>query len=430
MRKKILLWITAISEFFLIVYGIIVYGSQFGMLTSGTELSFENTFVALIFISITCLSINIFNKRPSDYAIALLIFFWFIPLVSYYGMTGVGLKFVLAANTGLITIYYSRYFLRGLNLDSKQNTIQIAHFALIFVGGFSLIFIIGLNGLPTLTAIDLTRVYEVRRAYSSSSVMEYLQSWTIFVVSPFIIASGIFEKSYKKVLFGLSINMFIFLGSGGKYSLFVTVFCLVFIFLINYDFEISIGLFLISVLLFAYSMVYITGNIEYIHLLFIRPIWVPGWLSIIWFQFFNEGHLLFLAEVFPRLIEHPYGYGSTILIGDLLFADKGGSWATGNWVADAFANFGFIGPVIFGLLIGLVFGFADALHRKRNHIGFLVAFLTTVNHLIFSATLTVFASRGLLFSLLIGYLVCCSKTNETKKLGLQNLDHTGRRTYS
>ena len=77
-----------------------------------------------------------------------------------------------------------------------------------------------LNGMPSLAGLDISRVYELRRGYSSSRILEYLQSATTFCVIPMLIGSATRDNFIRILLATLALVLFIYFSSGGRFLLF------------------------------------------------------------------------------------------------------------------------------------------------------------------------------------------------------------------
>lgn len=77
------------------------------------------------------------------------------------------------------------------------------------------------NGLPSLTAINLFDVYDVRKSVNYGlPLMGYLVPWLGKVINPFLIGMFLYKKEIRWSIFFLFLQILLYLYTGHKSFLF------------------------------------------------------------------------------------------------------------------------------------------------------------------------------------------------------------------
>ncbi len=125
-----------------------------------------------------------------------------------------------------------------------------------------------------------------------------------------------------------------------------------------------------------------------------------------YYDFFSKNDLTFLSQhhLFNLFVDYPYPLDPPHLIGKIYYGDPQSNANTGV-VGDAYMNFGFLGLVVWSILIGLIFKIIDSCSKGVDlRIGVAVIAMPVFS-LINSALLTNFLTHGLLLVLLLLYLI-------------------------
>ena len=196
--------------------------------------------------------------------------------------------------------------------------------------------------------------------------------------------------------------LFIYLSSGGKTI--IAVFLLAIfgsIFLVKNNLISSI----ITLLIFLCLSILLFEN-PFKHYLVFRPLITPGWLSFVYYDFFSTRDFLVFSEAFSSFITSPYTVTSAEVVGEYLFSDKGGSWASSGFIGSAYSNLGFVGILIDTVILSAVLIMFNALHSITKYrqelllVVFVFGMLST--HI---GLYTLLWSRGFVMAMLIFWVI-------------------------
>jgi hypothetical protein len=143
-----------------------------------------------------------------------------------------------------------------------------------------------------------------------------------------------------------------------------------------------------------------------------RTLMIPGLLSFTYYDFFSQNELVYLST--SRLgffIDYPYELSPPNLIGGVYFGAPTMHANTGI-TGDAFMNFGFLGLVLWGVILVIILKLVDACGRRvdlRLGVAAIAAPALSLNN---SALLTNILTHGLWLALLLLYLLPKKKEND------------------
>lgn len=295
-------------------------------------------------VHITCLTLLVlFTKKigdkPSYYAINGLINFYYIPLGVFYTLVGADLGFYVFVNAQfalLVMLVLGSFRVTHLvNLFSPQ----IAFVVFIVFALLALVAIITKNGVPSFNALDLAQIYDVRSKFESSRLIQALQTITTFFIVPYFVFSG---RGPLLHCFAFTIMIVVFLSSGGKFIFAVYLFFLAMRLLRRIvGREKVLDMLVISLVLAALALEITSFNV-YNHFLIFRPLLVPAWFSVEYYNFFNNSPFLYYSEAFNfifKTVDQPI---AAIRVGDAIYPDRGGTYANVGVFGYAYANLGYL----------------------------------------------------------------------------------------
>ena len=334
--------------------------------------------VGLLFISY--LAIHRQQSALSGKFLGLFYLFVFPSTLAYYFLTDFPrahiyifvsgfITTVLALNISRNTLTMSRdiiqrsYSYRVLNLATALLAIRNWGLWAILVG--NTIGAIGLlaafNGPPTLTALNLSRVYEVREALVyGSAVTPYLVIWQANVINPTLVALGVYRRRYVLVATGALLQLVVFLYTGNRAMLFSTAFLLLVYILVSND-ALFLGLLktFIGTSLLGLSLYFTVGHTHFPSLFIRRVFFVPPQIRSSYFDFFSTNPNIMMSGTSIRfLFPSSYTESAASLIGEY-YLD--GAYANIGFITSAYADFGITGVLIFAILAGVVLSTIDVL---------------------------------------------------------------------
>lgn len=243
---------------------------------------------------------------------------------------------------------------------------------------FLLVYIIIKNGLPTLMALNIYDVYELRRSdrFHIDKYMGYLMEWLVIPMLPFLLALSLSKKKYLVAAIICIVTSLIYLYTGYKSVLFgmpMVIFCTIWAKRKNSYAELfccaSIG-FVLLVLLACFAPIFRRVFYEIYSLFGRRIMMVSANNKFKYFDFFSQNPKMGLGGIFPRgLINIPNPYEHiryTFLISDIYYGKPNMDSNTG-FFAEGYMRFGHLGT--FGILC-LFAAMLRLMDRLQKHVGY------------------------------------------------------------
>jgi len=352
----------------LLIACIFLSRGQYNYLLKFSLPSFNTTIICFVIIS---MYLYLSNLRIGLYEGIFLMFFRYAsvyPIVVFtlfYGTSLSPLVFSLlfyATTLFLLKIKFNKINL-GWNKILSSRTMGVAMVGLM-VSILAVIFIN--NGLPSLAALNLVNIYEVRSEYKSSAMIALLQSFTTFFVVPFLIFK---LKSKISLLIPISLSLIIFLSSGGK---FIMAMCFVFLslkFILNNFSTKHLALIFIGPTLCAIFL--LNSEFKFIaHYLYFRPFMIPAWVTfeyfelsnVIEFYYYNDH---FLTGLFNERISLPETVGWQMY-------PESGSYVNAGAIGYSFINTGWFPLIEICFIVIVVKLFShlgnNSLHLEDKHL--------------------------------------------------------------
>lgn len=245
-------------------------------------------------------------------------------------------------------------------IRKKLNTTKLIY-ALFLVNTIFIIFAcIYFNGLPSLTALNLKEVYEVRDEFFLPKFIKYLYDFEVKFIIPFFIVLSLERKKY--IRFGLSIlTLFLFfLWKGDKIVLF-SIPLVIGVYLLyklvkskNKDRYITVFITIIAVFTILLTLI---NNFQMYSLLIRRTLIVPANLKFIYMDFFETNPKIGIyGTIFNAIfnIESPYGdleyqriIGKEYLGSQKIHANTG-------FLVEGFVRWGYIGIILIPVVLGII----------------------------------------------------------------------------
>ena len=250
-----------------------------------------------------------------------------------------------------------------------SNTMLACFAAVVFL---LMLIIVWKNGAPSLMALNIYKVYELRSSgsFQISKYMNYLLTWTTKVLLPLFIVLALLKKRYLAALLLCGVMFLIYLYTGHKSFLFAIPMLLVCVpwsrrehFYREFFFCVCIG-FSLLILLCWLSPV-LQGLFSSIYDLFCRRTMIlSAQNKFVYYDYFSVRPKLGLSGIFPRwLIDVPdplkgLDYGFDI---SAVYYNAPEANSNTGFLAEGYMRFGHIGTFLilqlFALLLRLVDGF-------------------------------------------------------------------------
>jgi oligosaccharide repeat unit polymerase len=379
------------------------------------ELNLMKVFESYLITIVLFLLLDQGERKISTIITKFLYLLMIIPTLSLYAMKDESRLFlyffVFSFLITLIVVKLPR--LKMLTIRVKQFVLFIG---LILVSCFTYAVLIANNGLPTLKGLNLLSVYEIRDQVNyGPSFMNYLVVWQAKIINLFLIGIAWHKKRNTLVFIALGLQVLLFLMTGHKSFLFTPFLLLATLYAVEKrKMLIYSGIGIISVTLTSF-IIYLIGWSGLFGSLFIRrQFFVPAQNYFYYYDYFSQNKYMYLSHsVFKSFINNPYDTPIPNLIGSLYYNEPTG-WINTGYLGDAYMNFGFIGMIMFSILLGAILLFLDSLSRKLNISVVISATIIGFQSLVNGALLTSLLTGGLLLAFAIIFLY--SNTEVEKQL--------------
>ncbi len=402
--------------FFISIVFIIWISRYYGY--SGFPLSFSYSCQGVSFVVILLTSFQterLLNRwNVSDSVVAFLNILYLFPACSLFALSNNDFYYF-----SFVFVYF--FFLNVLNeaIQFPGHDIVIINKANLFdlsliLLGVSMIVISGVyTGFRI--SFDLSEVYEYRmqaREYAMPALLQYVFSWTIYLL-PIGLLSFLVRK--KMILsFFLGFCQILCFSFNGKKSVLFSL-CLVLLIYFFYGEKdkskipyVFCGFSLISLL-----EAFIREGDAFLAKVFVRRMmYIPANLGYIYYDFFQNNELDYLRSTVLRHLNFVSPYSESIprIIGRIHFRAAETNANTGL-CGDAFANFGWLGAVIYPLLIVLL---VKIMEKYLQNIGYKVRILVVflLSYMFISGSFfKLFLTNGILVLLILLMIYPASNNN-------------------
>ena len=336
----------------------------------------RGTFVILVCAVLTLLPsvwVPVQLNRPSQVIYVLLYLMVMVPTLLVGTLAGVfSLPRVLLFGTTLVAVFRAlRFIYRLPTLDFPKVVKTSTGFWFILAA-----FATGLYGIliakyglytqiPSFSDV-YTQREEFRRVVSG--VGAYVFFWTAKAINPFFLAKGYVDRSLPLFMIGILGQLLLFTMSGLKSVLFSFLLLGAILialwkdgqFFSNWVVWGLVGIIVFTSAVDTYLRATVTSS------LFVRRLLVvPGLNTAFYFDFFSTNPHVFLGHsVLDWAVTYPYDTRPAMVIGDAYYGHTQGPIdmsANANLWADAYANFGVFGILLFTAILGSLLWVIDSI---------------------------------------------------------------------
>lgn len=344
------------------------------------------------------------ETTPSTIGIKLLFIILIIPLTSFYWLTDSPRSYFYQAIIGFgITVYLvnnlPRYRLDEVLKIERLNK----NWALILCLAIIIPVYLNLyiqNGPPNihLILLDPSAVTEHRQQVEfGHQIMGYLVNWQARVISPFLLTIGIINRKYSIATVAILLNVLLYTYTSDTFYLLIPL--LVMFTVIMYRKRVFFRFTLKSIIIGLIGLYFLYLYLGHYRLLGIfarRIFFVPARVQFEYYEFFSNPNnpYMFLGEVSFIPVSSPY----SALSGELIRGEA--TWASSAYLGDAYMNIGFLGIILFSIIVGIVLVLVDSLSNKKNDLAIgtlIVPIFSLMNHGLTTTLLT----GGLIFGILL-----------------------------
>lgn len=352
------------------------------------------------------------QRSASQIIIYILLIFLFIPILSLYWLQNQSTAYITYIFVSfLITICISWIFPRVKFPTFKKIEAKYILFLMISILTVLVYGMLIANGGISRINLNLLKVYEARAEYNANTnfMLKYLLSWQANVVNLILLSILLYNKRYKLAFGVLGMQIFLFSMTNFKSYLLAPIVIITFYILQKTSWRdyflliITSGTLILvngSLLLYSISKDFILFPSMFIR----RMFFVPAQLHFQYFDFFYNKKKYFLSHsIFEGVIPRPYEENPVVYMAHEFF-NKDFAPNVGLW-GDAYVNFSYAGIVMFGIILGILMIIIDTCSNKLplflTMSILVIPFMSIINSAFFTALLT----HGILFSILLLWLV-------------------------
>lgn len=332
------------------------------------------------------------KHRVSVFMLYLVYLVQIIPITTIYAFRN---ENAIYYNTVCISFFICELLVQRVNIRNKPHfkrsknisNLIIASFWSVIIG--LIIYIVWKNGMFTLTALNIYKVYELRRSGSFviGRYMQYLFNWVMAAVIPFLIAKKTDDRNYFIVFILCAVVLIAYLYSGFKSYLFYLPMILISSVwarrenFYNEIFSSASAAFFVLVIFACFSPVFEIFFTRLYSLFGSRLLMVPANNKFSYYDFFSKNPKMGLGAIFPRwLIKIPNHYENiryTFLISELYYGEPEMNSNTG-FLAEGYMRFGHIGILLILILFAVVLRMMDNMQKRAGYAFTIGAFVYPV----------------------------------------------------
>lgn len=355
------------------------------------------------------------NTKPSSIFLQLHFIIMIIPMFTTYAFANESNVFLALSCVCFILECIILKIAPNIKLRKIKNSNIILYFIIIINTVFVYGMMIKANGIPTLKAINLNKVYQIRAVVKYPFLMAYLVPWQGKIINPFLITISYIKKNKKLLAFSLFLQLILYLITAHKSFIFMPLAIIIIIKILERDnFIRKLSLFAPLGILFVYGMHKLLNSTVIPSLIIRRFLFVPSKLKFFYYDFFSKNELLYFSEgIIGKLIgtKSPYTIKTVNMIA-CIYLNNIETNANTGYLADAYANMGVFGMFIFSILFSLILILVNSFGKrikKEIVVGLSLASALALND---SSLLTTLLTGGFLLLLLLLYLYSDHNYNE------------------
>lgn len=263
------------------------------------------------------------------------------------------------------------------------------------------------NGLPTLKALNILSVYDIRENVRYPFLMNYLVNWQAKAINPLMIAVSYKYKQKKPLIIFIGLQLLIYLITAHKAYLFIPIAIIVIMKIADREKILHI---IANVASIGCVISYVLYKLDVTLLLasfFVRRlIFVPAKVKFNYYDFISNNEPLFFSEgLIGKLfnVEYPYDVRFVNLISEI-YSNNPDSASNTGYLGSGYANLGFVGMLIYTIILVFILLLIDSLGSRLDKSMITGMVLFSMLSLNDSDMLTTLLTGGLLFLLLLLFL--------------------------
>jgi len=356
------------------------------------------------------------TKKLSNIMLWMFFLMSYVPMLTLFALMDESQIFMYAATFFWIIVFLMvRTKIPKLNIKKLKQSKIIRWIIFITIPIISFMLIYKYLGLHI--NFSLRNVYEIRSHYTGLHIpfAGYILNWFAKIIGPTLFVIFFVKKKWIPLILVLGLQMLLFSITGHKSYLFIIPFVFAMLWIVKRKNSLNwMTISLIIIILISSLSYYLIDDLWLSSLATRRTLLVPAQLSFFYYDFFSNHQFTFLSQhhIFRNFINYPYHLNPPNLIGESYF-NRPQMGANNGIVSDGYMNFGFFGMIMWAIVLSFILKLIDNLSRRKNIKITIAVIIIPMLSIISSSLPTVLITHGLLFSLLLLYLL--PKENLNKK---------------
>jgi uncharacterized membrane protein len=306
-------------------------------------------------------------KRPSDFLSGMLFLVPILPSFSIYGLMDKNRVYTYMMALSFVVILILRKLPR-IRIPRIKEGPAVGLLLSIWWVMVMLLWFICTIGLPHFyfNLLDMGTLYAFRLSAENLihkiTILPYLAFWTYFVFMNAMIVWAVYRKRFVLVLVLFIIQVILFSFSARRAVLFSPIIVLGTYFISEKRHAFAL---MVSALITAVAGVSVLalalGEIRPAALLIDRAVFTPAKLNYAYYEFFSDAGFVYMSNTrLSFLTNYPWPYPPEYMVGQYL---SGGIPfpASAGFLATSYMHFGFLGMILFAIVVGLLFHLIDSL---------------------------------------------------------------------
>lgn len=349
------------------------------------------------------------SKKLSSLMIWLLILISYIPMLTLFAFTDQSRAYMYAVTGFWILVFLLLSRMPEISISFlRQSQSENICYSIFICSGVVVLFLI-CNYLGFSFNYDLTEIYEIRSHYVELSIpfAGYVFNWMSYIINPILFALFLTRRKWTPIGLIVFLQILLFSNVGMKTLLLALPFVLALMLIVTRKNPLAwMAAGLTTTIVLGMLSYWLTYDTLALSLFTRRTLMVPARVSFIYYDFFSTNGHTFLSQhrIFRNFLDYPYHLDPPYLIGEFYF-DNPKLSANNGIVGDAYMNFGFIGFILWGIVLAIILKFMDIFSEGIDpKIGIAAIAMPSIT-LTNSALLTNLLTHGLLLALLFLYLL-------------------------
>ncbi|MBC1560362.1 hypothetical protein HB911_16725 [Listeria booriae] len=257
--------------------------------------------------------------------------------------------------------------------------------------------------------VSFKEVYDVREIYrgEASRLSGYAVVWLSKIMDLFLVTLGVLKGNIVLIGAGIVGQVYVYSVTGHKSVALSLCLLAVVLFCLRHQ-GAKFGVRFVWMILFlvVFSMVFdmLSGNITLTEIFTRRMLFLPGALSSFFFDFFSTHPKTHLGHsIFRGLVDYPYDENPSYVIGFTYFGSEQMSANVNMW-ADGYSAFGYIGMILFTILLTVILWIYDSISANRNFIISVALMVMPAWSLVDSSFIIALMTNGIFIAIGLNYL--------------------------